>query len=313
MSALAIGICTYKRPEGLARVLDAISHQRLVKLAERDVFVLVIDNCPEGSAKSFVDDIAAGSRFKIDYQHEPRKGLSFARNAVLETAHNIGAQTLAFIDDDEMPEPDWIEALSQRMTETEAAVAIGPAYPMFSCTPGKRLPLAAYATRTQVVGGYAAEGYTCNALLDLNVIKALGLTFDSSLNDVGGEDTMFFKAILDAGHRIAWAENAIVHDLVPPQRMTALWLWRRWYRTGSIEARLGAHSPASLKGRMVNLGKGCARLGAGSGRILASAVVSGWRRPSRTVASFYTACRGAGLIANVVGRDYKEYAQTNYR
>ncbi|MEO1206269.1 MAG: glycosyltransferase [Pseudomonadota bacterium] len=313
MTTLTIGICTYRRPEGLARLLDALSHQRLSTLSDEDVRILVLDNCPEGSAKTLIDSAQESARFKTEYLHEPRKGLAFARNAVLANAAKQGAAYLAFIDDDEMPEPVWLEALYSRLCETRAAVAIGPAFPMFAHAPDRRLPLASFATRTKVVDGFADEGYTCNVLLDVGVVHGLGLTFDFALNDVGGEDTMFFKAIRDAGHRIAWAEKAVVHDLVPRSRMSAGWLWRRWYRTGAIEARLGQYPPASVKGRAVNLAKGCIRLVAGGGRILASAALSGWRRPSRTVASFYTACRGAGLIANVFGRDYREYAPTNYR
>jgi hypothetical protein len=94
--------------------------------------------------------------------------------------------------------------------------------------------------------------------------------------------------------------------------MTPAWLFRRWYRTGNIEAHLGAYDPDSVKGRLVNLARGSARVVWGSVRILASALVNA-RRPERIVASSYTLCRGAGLIASVFGRNYKEYSSPAYR
>ncbi|MEL7048991.1 MAG: glycosyltransferase, partial [Pseudomonadota bacterium] len=300
MTPLVIGICTYRRNDGLARVLTSISHQRLSssrlqlhpdgtlenrpepgfrgepdthgepdtrpelgwrgELRPDAISVLVIDNSPEGAARSLVDALAPEYRFPITYRHEPRTGLAYARNAAVEEALAGNASYLAFIDDDEMPEPQWIAALYSRLVRTHSAAAVGPAYPMFAGRPKWNLPIASYATRTKVVGGFTNEGYTCNVLFDLGIVRDLELRFDLNLNQVGGEDTMFFKAIRDGNHTIAWAEDAVVHDLIPPHRMTAVWLFRRWYRTGSIEARLGHEPPNSWRGRVRNLFKGGLRI-----------------------------------------------------
>ena len=77
----------------------------------------------------------------------------------------------------------------------------------------------------------------------LSAIDANGLCFDDRFNVTGGEDTFFFKQLRERGLSIAWAEEAIVYSVIPRHRMTAAWLWRRWYRTGDIEAHLGGISP----------------------------------------------------------------------
>ncbi len=70
---------------------------------------------------------------------------------------------------------------------------------------------------------------------------------------------MFFKRLQEGGGRIAWAEGAVVFAPIPKHRMRPQWLWRRWYRTGDIEASLGRYDPASTMGRLHNLMRGLAR------------------------------------------------------
>lgn len=310
---IAIGICTYHREAGLAALLEAIQRLQFEGRPDAAIMLVVVDNSPTGTARQFCTEFAARSRFGLNYHNETKKGLANARNAALAQARSLGATHLAFIDDDEVPEPQWIEALIERLEQTDAAAALGPVEPVFASFPADALPRSAYVIRPRLANGFALEGYTCNMIVRLDVVARVKAAFDPRFNELGGEDTMFFRALTQAGERIAWAEDARVHEFVPAQRMSAKWLWRRWFRTGSIEAQFSRFPAASLLGRIENLGKGTARLAYGAGRIIASAVVSGWRRPDRTVASCYTFCRGAGLIANAFGRDYNEYARTNYR
>jgi hypothetical protein len=59
--------------------------------------------------------------------------------------------------------------------------------------------------------------------------------------------------------------------------------------------------------------RGLARVGGGSLRVAKAIVWDSWRKPGALVASFYTLCRGAGLVASVGGARYKEYASSDYR
>lgn len=312
MPKLAIAICTYRRIDGLSRTLTALQNLRLSRLRDDDVVIAIVDNSPDASARDTVSEFGKTSRFAVSYTHEARKGLAHARNAALDAARRLGAARLAFVDDDELPEPGWLDALVRRMDDTGAGAVLGPVYPVFPKRPPAHLPVTAYATRPVDEAPFPTDGYTGNLLLDLAVLERMGLVFDHQFNLTGGEDTLFFKAFVDAGHRIAYAPDAIIHETVAPARMTTRWLLLRWYRTGSLEAQLGPDPARSTKGRLRNLAKGATRLVAGGGLTAASALVSGWRNPRATVASCYTMCRGAGLIANVFDRDYKAYDKANY-
>jgi glycosyltransferase involved in cell wall biosynthesis len=313
MRHIAITVCTYNRPAGLQSLLAALDRQRLERLTDNEVEIIVIDNSQSGSAEDICAAYMRNGRFKATFVHEPRKGLAIARNAALAAARAAHASHVAFIDDDEVPDPAWLEALVCALERTSAAAAIGPVSPIMESEPSPWLVLSAYGDRRQPQGGCVEDGYTCNAILAMAAIDGANLQFDARFNETGGEDTYFFKQLREQGMKIAWAEQALVHAIVPKHRMSVGWILRRWYRTGMIEAHLGRFDPASLKGKLVNLARGMARIVVGAGRIAGAALLSPWRKPDALVASFYTACRGAGLVANVFERNYEEYARSRYR
>lgn len=311
---VAIGICTHNRPAGLAALLAALDRLRLASLGDDQIFAVIVDNGDTGSsAAPICSDYVKSGRFPVTYVREPRKGLSFARNAAMAAARDAGATHIAWIDDDEVPDPGWLEALHAGLMQAGSAAAIGPVYPVFERPPPDWLPPFAFVTRRAQCDGLVSDAYTCNCIVDLRFVTAAELTFDERYNHTGGEDTLFFRRLRDAGGTIAWVEGAVVHEFVPRHRMSAGWLWRRWYRTGALEADLSSYDPSSTLGRLVNLAMGLARVSYGSARVAAGGARSLLGTPDAFVASFYTVCRGMGLIAKVFGRDYNEYSVPTYR
>ncbi len=313
MIKIAVCICTYNRTAGLRLLLNAIERQEVGHADDSQITLVVVDNGETRSAQEPCAAHARTSRFAMVYRHERRKGLTFARNAALEEADRTGATVLVFVDDDEIPHPKWLDRLVQTLHDSGAPAAIGPVSPVFAHPPPRWLPLEAHATRRDANGGFADDGYTCNVALQMSVVREHHLRFDARFNETGGEDTLFFKAWRAHGLKIAWAEDAIVYETVPPARMQVSWVLRRWYRTGNTEAYLGRYDAAGLKGRALNLGRGAVRMAWGTGRVVVASAVHAWRRPDAVVASCYTLCRGVGLIAAALGRNYKEYSRSSYR
>jgi glycosyltransferase involved in cell wall biosynthesis len=310
---VAVCVCTYHRPDGLKALLAALDRQRIDELQNAAVEIVVIDNSTAGDAAARWEATGSKLRFAITFKHEPRKGLAFARNAALRAALQPAVTHIAFIDDDELPGPDWIVSLLATLDRKKTAAAIGPVLPVFATPPPFWLPVMAYGDLREPRDGLVEDGYTCNAIISRAAIDALSLSFDARFNETGGEDTMFFKCLTDVGGKIAWAESAVVYAPIPEHRMRARWLWRRWYRTGDVEASLGRYDAASLTGKIYNLVRGFARIGGGGLRVAKAALCDSWRKPGAFVASFYTLCRGAGLIASVNGVRYKEYVAPDYR
>lgn len=96
--SLGVAIPTYRRPDDLARCLQALSRQE--RLPD-DVIVTVRDT--DEQTRRFVAG-CAGLPFPLRVVELTAPGLVAARNAALEDCRT---EILAFLDDDTAPHPDW--------------------------------------------------------------------------------------------------------------------------------------------------------------------------------------------------------------
>jgi succinoglycan biosynthesis protein ExoM len=314
MPKIAICICTFERPDGLRNVLNALDAQRLSILSRDDLRIIIVDNSASGSAEAVFSEYSRVGRFVSTFVHEKNKGLSNARNAAIESALALKVEFFGFIDDDDIPLPDWIETLVTKAEETRAAAVVGPVYPLFSQpAPEWAVASSLYTRVSSSRNGFCADGATANSLISCAAVNGLNLRFDLRFNETGGEDTWFFKQLRNAGERIAWAEAAIVLEHIPRQRMTRRWLLQRWYRTGATEAALYDRGPSSYRGRLVNLARGLARIGGGTLLIVQALILRPFRESGSIFARCYTLCRGAGLLMSIIGKEHKEYSAPDYR
>jgi succinoglycan biosynthesis protein ExoM len=310
----AVCICTFRRPDGLTLALRSLHAQVLASMSAEDIMIIVVDNDSERSASEVCARSAETCPFALRYIHQPQRGLSNARNSALDAAAASGARFVAFLDDDEMATPHWLEGLHSSMKSSGADAVVGPVLPIFAkMPPAYMLDGGFFVTSLPHSDGLTTDGYSGNSLLDRASKTVHALRFDQSCNETGGEDTLFFRSLIKQGGRIAWCPEAIVWESIPKDRATVRWLARRWYRTGTIEAQLGRHPALSWRGRARNFGKGVARLGAGALLMLWAAISGTPSRRSAMVGRLYTLSRGAGLLASAIGHDYREYASHRYR
>src|SRR3546814_11946320 len=78
---VALCAATYRRPEGLGRLLDGLA--ALEQSGALEPIVVIVDNSADSQAR--VPVAAAAERFPwpLHYVAEPRRGITFARNAAL--------------------------------------------------------------------------------------------------------------------------------------------------------------------------------------------------------------------------------------
>src|SRR4051794_29962656 len=208
---VVVAIATCGRPRGLRLLLEALD--RLILPAGASLSAIVVDNNPDGSAREIVADCAARVRPALIYVHERQRGISYARNAALDAAHAAGPGNqpdfIAFIDDDEVPEPGWIASLLAKQAETGADVVSGPVVPEFDGdAPRWAVDGGFYASDDIPDGAARSVAATNNALIRAGLLGPGGFRFDEALALTGGEDTMLFTEMSDAGHRIVWAREA---------------------------------------------------------------------------------------------------------
>src|ERR1700753_1238808 len=120
MPEVVVAIPTFKRPRGLARLLDSFAG---VGTAAR-VSVLVADNDAEGHA-GFDLCQSLNYRWPLRAVVVKARGIAPVRNALVAEALTGGAQFIAMLDDDEWPEPGWLDALLAEQAKPGADVLQG--------------------------------------------------------------------------------------------------------------------------------------------------------------------------------------------
>jgi len=281
-------VCTFRR-DALDRTLESIARQEA-----GPVRVIVADNDETPAAEARIRDLGRRLGLDLDYRHAPARNISVARNACLDAA---GTDWLLFIDDDEIAEPGWLEAMAREAWQGEFDVVLGPVDAVYSdSAPDWMRRGDFHSTRPVVRQGRIDTGYSGNALIRLGLVRRLGLRFDPALGRTGGEDLDFFYRLRDAGGRIGFNPDARALETVPDARASLRWLLVRTFRAGqSHGARLTSIKPRPLE-RLAQ-----AALAAGKVLVCASGALA--TLPRTTLRNRFIT-RGAlhlGVMARVAG------------
>lgn len=302
---VAIAIPTFRRPDRLAALL-ALLPARVAELDARTALttVLVVDNDPEQSARPVAE---RQWQVPVQYAPEPTPGIAAARNHAMDAAAD--AQLLAFIDDDELPQPGWLHALVECYRSHDVAAVMGrvisdlPEHldPWLRATGTFRRRVLASGTPISV----AAAG---NLLLDLARVRAAGVRFDPGLGLAGGEDSLFSQQLVSRGGRIVWCGESIAVDEVTPTRLTRAWARTRAFNTGNaainVALRLHPGPAAQLGIRARAMVGGIGRIGVGGARHLFGRVA---HRLDDDARGWRLVHRGRGMLAAAFGHVHLEY------
>ena len=301
---VSICVATYRRPERLQRLLTALGDLQF----DGDVpaiEVCVADNDPEGSGCTVCEKVRPGYPWALSCEPEPRRGLSFARNRSVSMTSRRSDFT-AFIDDDEIPERDWLQNLLDLQRQTGADAIGGPVLPAFECPPPRWAEEGGYfATRRLPTGTPLPFIATGNALVRSGVLRSVAGPFDPRFAHSGGEDTHLFLRLHRRGHRILWCDEAIAHEHVPRDRVNLSWVLRRGLRAYGMYSlcRRELDGWRSLPAAIL---KGLGRIGLGV-LLLPVAIVRG---QGSLVAGLLQISRGAGRIVGWFRRLPLEYGDS---
>lgn len=240
---VSVCLCTFRRQDGVAKALAALG--QLDAPTNGAIEIVVVDNDSAGSARLSVENAAHASRWPVRYFVESRSGVSFARNRCLIEA---AGQYIAFIDDDEWCDPDWVVRLFETLQATNATATFGPVLPCFDAAPPAWLLKSGtfdrprFPSRTVIDWRHTRTG---NVLLTLDAAM-IGSGFDPAYAATGGEDVAFFMRLTSLGARYSWCDEAPVYEAVPESRVSPKWILRRAFAGGKTYARLKASLNGSL-------------------------------------------------------------------
>lgn len=298
---VAICVATYRRLDGLQRLLSSLSELHFTE-TRPDIAVIVVDNDPDAKTTQLDAGLTASFPWRLDLLREPRRGIPNARNRALSRALPE-ADFVAFIDDDETAAADWLDKLLSTIRETGAGVVAGPVVPVLPRRTAPWLARSGLFERPRWPSGTELQvAATNNVLVRSEVFADLNRFFDPRLSATGGSDTELFERVRQAGWTIVWCDDAIVWEFVPPNRARVWWLLRRSFRGGGGEA-LRRRRKRELPGPLGYLPRGLWGIARGLVKALASlprgrvAVVEQLRRVAES----------AGFLVGTFGWYYREY------
>ena len=288
MTSIDLCICTFRR----AHIADTLQSVAALALPTGyNLHVIVADNDETPSARELVEQTAGETGLSVSYLHAPARNISIARNACLAAAT---APLLAFIDDDELATPGWLEAAVAELTASGADAVLGPVRAIYPAGSPAWLQTGDFhSTAPTWVGREIRTGYSCNVLLKRLAGPFVNRRFRLDLGRTGGEDTVFFAKAFQAGAKIAYAEAALVTEPVTRNRLSFGWLLRRRFRAGQTHALLLLEAG---HGRLASLGKA-------SGKLLACCCMAAFSvaRPGRARYWVWRGMLHAGVVAKLLG------------
>lgn len=252
----SVVIATRDRAALLERTLDAI----LAQTAPPGGFeIIVADNGSVDTTKLVVERAAARAAVPVRYFLVNRPGKSYAVNAALDAARGM---VIAFTDDDVVPDAGWLTALTAACLAPGVSFVAGRVLPMWEAPPPPWMSSALHGVLAIPDNGEqpfaisAKDQRVVPIGANMAVQRAVVETIGGLRVDLGklagslrtGEDHEFFLRMVHAGLSGVYEPRAIVHHLVPRQRLEREY-FRRWlFQNGHDVARLRRSYPTDVRG-----------------------------------------------------------------
>lgn len=291
--SVVICIPTFKRPKMLKRLLTAIAELH----TNAKISVVVADNDAHEHAGFNLCQSLTNYRWPLTAIVAQQRGIAQVRNALIDQALKSDAQFIAMIDDDEWPQPDWIEKFLACARQTNADVLQG------SILFGWGQAADGHGDIRRPTGPIDMLQGAGNLLIRRSVLEAIPPPwFDPAFALTGGEDRDFFVRLSRAGKTFAWSDEARAHGDIPQSRANLAWLLRRAYSVGNSDMLVFLKYRPGPFNFLVEILK-----------ILASLLLSPFAAvilaasPNRRAIPLQKLFRTAGKLSALAGKRYKEY------
>jgi len=316
--SILISVVTRNRPAMLGTLLRSL--ERVMVPEEATLHFLVVEN----NARKTVDEQVTSfktrmRRHVVHFKLEQRIGISHSRNCALSHAIENDHDFLVFVDDDEIPEPNWLVELFAEQQREKLDIVGSPVRPMpiegglnfwqkFVWSGLERLARRSEQKSRLKWESGLADGIkvaTGSWMGRLDFFRETQLKFDSYFGLTGGEDWHLWAKAKTLGARTGWAPDAIVYETVPLCRLTLSYHFRR-NRDHNTTEFISSYrkSPSQALAKLPSL------LASRSWKLLVS-VLSIPLKGAPAVLASATALGGlVGLLRGCAGKQSLHYAKT---
>ncbi len=235
--AVSVVVLSYDRVHLLERTLTTCLRPEVSEGVPFEI--IVVDNHPDRLAEGLVARLA-GQGAPLRYFADPRRNVSIVRNIGIKAA--VGTY-VAFIDDDEAPDPQWLSELHRCLERTGADAAFGPKHPVFEAghppdwdPEGWRYTLdfrEPADTPLHLFGRLRKKGKglgSGNAAFRVATCLDTAEPFSVAFGDGNGEDTHLLFRLALAGKRFVWCPTAMVREYIETDRTKPSYMVTRMKR-----------------------------------------------------------------------------------
>jgi glycosyltransferase involved in cell wall biosynthesis len=240
---LSVCICTHERPGYLNACLESLKVQ---SIGLERFEVIVVDSASSPAASARLREVVDGMPNALMIRVE-EAGASLARNRGIEAC--TGSH-IAFLDDDAVAAPDWLERILEVLTESRHPPAVigGRVLPRWEAPlPAwwpQRLRGVLSIIEFEGSGEYRTaalprtlEPYSVNMVVNRAAVVAVG-SFDAQLGRVGtrllsDEDVHLAWKLQDAGYSARYDSRIVVFHQIQAPRLRPEWLLDRLYWQGA--------------------------------------------------------------------------------
>ncbi len=230
---ISVIIPTYNRLNHLEDTIDSLCKQVYpARLFE----VLIIDSGTRG-IENLSEKYMPHTNIRFIFDAE--RGASIQRNIGIEASKG---DYLAFIDDDAIANPNWLQSFAEVFSQKEFGVLAGKILPLWTASAKDWHKKSAYIRNLYSMydlGNTTQEieyGFSCNYLIRKSALEEFG-GFDTTQGRIGderilyGEDVVICQKI-NQKYSNYYIPKAIVQHKVLEERLKLSWLIRRAYAGG---------------------------------------------------------------------------------
>jgi glycosyltransferase involved in cell wall biosynthesis len=228
---VSVVMCTCNRGHMLPEALQSLLSLRADGVRYE---IVVVDNASVDNTAEIVRGMAENSPVPLRLVHESTPGGAYAHNRGISAA---AGEWIAWFDDDEIADPQWLSALLDT-AKRQNVISVGGAVKL-RFVDGHSRPLGRAVRRLlgESNGWHAQRPYSRkegpgsgNQLLHRKVFDRIG-DYDVQYNR-RGYDTDFYRRMREAGIDSWYTPHAIVQHMTPPSRLELDYLRRTSWDNG---------------------------------------------------------------------------------
>lgn len=252
--AYSVALCTHNQAARLQRTLADLT---ALKLPQAPWELLVIDNGCRDETPALLAAHVWPDGWNVRVVREEKLGLSNARNRAIAEAQGT---YVIFMDDDETADPDWLCAFERLIQAHDPDAFGGRIRVLFEdqrpvWLKDELLGFLGELNRSETIAPLTdpyTSFYGGNFGVRKTVCARVG-GFDAMLgrkgtDNTGGEEVDFYRRLLDAGFKVWWTPEAVIHHRIQAAKLERGYFIDLHYRMGRMEAirtrGMGSRLPA---------------------------------------------------------------------